>query len=156
MGSLLISVPDIADHDLVYGERETRQILKLFWPHQGGRIDRVAITTDARCLAQTALVAAIDASQAMGYIEGSLRALLSQDHCMRALGRRLAQRYMAHWWRHTSRRDLMDAHVHDAVRDTLSLLLRPRLQDVLNGIPLPRPILGPWYLGEADAMREAS
>lgn len=62
MGSILVAVPDIADHQLVFNEAETRQILKFFWPQYVRQIDTLTITNDARRLAQTALIAAIDGS----------------------------------------------------------------------------------------------
>jgi len=58
MGTILISVPDISDNELVFDESETRRILKFFWPHLAQSIDDMAIDNEARRLAQTMLLAA--------------------------------------------------------------------------------------------------
>lgn len=68
MGSIVITVQDISDNDLVYNEAETRQILKFFWPEQAAQIDEFTMDNNARRLAQTALIAAIEGSYAMGFI----------------------------------------------------------------------------------------
>lgn len=151
MGSILVAVPDIADRDLVFDERETRQILRFFWPHHAVRIDSLAIDNDARRLAQTALIAAIDGSYAIGFVEATLRSLLSQGRSVRALGRRLAKRFVEHWWKHANREDLMDAKVYESVRAVLSSALRSRFDELLSGIALRRPILSPFLLDTAGA-----
>lgn len=154
MGSILITVPDLADHDLIFNERETRQVLRFFWPHQASRIDSLVISDHARRLAQTALVAAIEGSYAMGHVEATLRSLLSQRRSVSALGRRLAQRFVAHWWKHATREDLLQAQVYDSVRVTVSAALKPRLQALLSGIALRRPLLmAPFDLRVGDAVQ---
>lgn len=155
MGAILVAVPDIADRDLVFGERETRQILRFFWPHHAVRIDSLTIGNDARRLAQTALIAAIDGSYAIGFVEATLRSLLSQGRSVRALGRRLAERFVEHWWKHASRQDLMDAQVYESVRTVLSSALRSRFDELLNGIALRRPILAPFRLDADGALQAA-
>ena len=52
MGTILISVPDISDNELVFDERATRRILKFFWPHLAQSIDAMAIDNEARRLAR--------------------------------------------------------------------------------------------------------
>jgi hypothetical protein len=59
MGSLLITVPDLSDVDLVLDEIETRGVLKAFWPHRARDVDNLEIGNGAKRLAQSALMAAI-------------------------------------------------------------------------------------------------
>lgn len=68
MGNILINIPEISDTDLLYDETEARQILKFFWPQKSSDIDSMNIDNHARRLAQSALVAAIEGSYAMGFI----------------------------------------------------------------------------------------
>lgn len=52
MGSIVLTIPDIPDSQLIYNEDETRQILKFFWPERAKDIDALSVTNDARRLAQ--------------------------------------------------------------------------------------------------------
>ncbi len=138
MGSVLINVPDIADSDLIYDEAETRQILKFFWPNDAVAIDAMSITNDARRLAQTALIAAIDGSYAMGYLEKLLQGITRPSKGIGALAKRLARNFTRHWWRHAQPRDLEDVRIYESVRSSLAQNLRKRLEDVKNGLALQR------------------
>lgn len=146
MGSILVAVPDIADHQLVFNEAETRQILKFFWPQYVRQIDTLTITNDARRLAQTALIAAIDGSYAMGFIDATFRSLLSPGRSVAAFGRRLARNFVQHWWKYATREELMNAKVYESVRTTVAGALRHRLDALVAGVALRRPLLTPFHL----------
>lgn len=68
-----LSLVDFRDDELILDQDETRLVLKFFWPQQSHRIDGLVVGNDARRLAQSALVAGIDGSYAMGFVEALFR-----------------------------------------------------------------------------------
>lgn len=137
MGSIVLTIPDIPDANLLYDEAETRAILKFFWPTQAAQIDSLTINNDARRLAQTALIAAIDGSYAMGYIDLLWQAIAQRvqrpNGDIVALARRLGRNFVRHWWRHATERDLLDARIYDSVRADVARNLRHCLSDASDG-----------------------
>jgi hypothetical protein len=140
MGSILISVPDISDSELIYDEIETRKILKFFWPHLALGIDKMAVNNDTRRLAQTALVAAIDGSYPMSYIEATFKATffpLSKD--IKSLAKKLAFHYMKNWWKNVKKRDALEnVQIYDTVRKVIAENLKFRLDSNINGVSIRR------------------
>lgn len=138
MGSILINVPDLADSELIYDEAETRQILKFFRPNEAAAIDAMTITNDARRIAQTALVAAIDGTYAMGYIEQLIKSVVRPSKGIGELAKRLARNFTRHWWRHAQPQDLKDVRIYDRIRDQVAQALKARLKTIQNGAALQR------------------
>ncbi len=143
MGSIIITIPDIPDADLIYSEAETRAILKFFWPDYATPIDGLAITNSVRAFAQTALIAAIDGSYAMGYINILWDALTHRvthpNGDIRQLARRLARNFIRHWWRHTTQQDLLqNVRIYESVRASVARDLRHGLEEYRNGLALRR------------------
>lgn len=137
VGSIIITIPDIPDSQLIYNDDETRQILKFFWPDRAKGIDELTITDDVRRLAQTALIAAVDGSYAMGYIDLLFNAISGRirnpNGNVSALARRLARNFIRHWWHHATQNDLLEARIYDSVRGDVARNLRYRLSDVSDG-----------------------
>ena len=144
MGTILISVPDISDDELVFDENETRRILKFFWPHLAHSIDDLAIDNEARRLAQTMLMAAIEGSHAIGYIQALGETIVRPGSGMKPLARKLAIRFARHWWSHTQRRDLENVRIYDSVRGTIAQHLRRRI-DLLQVGAASRQRIAPFY-----------
>ena len=138
MGNILINVPDLSDDDLIYNENETRVILKFFWPSQANKIDAMTIDNDARRLAQTMLIAAIDGTYAMGYVDILQSTLARPARGIGQLARRLAIRFVRHWWRHTQPRHLENVRIYDSIRDAIAGHLRSRLILLQSGASLKR------------------
>jgi hypothetical protein len=138
VGSIIITVDDIPDSQLVYNEEETRQILKFFWPDLEVTIDNMTIDNDARRLAQVAMIAAIDGTYAYGYIAGLFHTLSRRNLNLRQLGRRLARNFVRHWWEHATQRDLEDVQIYDYVRIQVGSSLRSRIDGMRNGASLRR------------------
>lgn len=138
MGSFLTTSPDFADHELLFDETETRQILKFFWPHATSGIMRMHITVGAKRLAQEALIVAIDASFAMGFIEQTVRTLANPGKSVRSLAQKLAQRYVQHWWKHATPGDLQKARIYETIRRDISWQMRTAFDACLNGIAMRR------------------
>ncbi|PPE68015.1 hypothetical protein C1704_00605 [Caldimonas caldifontis] len=145
MSGSAIDVVPLSDGDLLFDEIETRQILIFFWPQFSGRIQDLTVTNGVRRFAQQCLIAAIDASYAMGYIDALGRAVASRGSLdIRSLGRKLAGRFLKQWWRHATEKDLQDAKVYETVRRTVARSYRTSLDDLLAGLQSmrqPSPLL---------------
>ena len=144
MGTILIAVPDFGDEELIFDESETKQILSFFWPSRSAQISGLNIDNDARRLAQTALVAAIDGSYSMGYVEALFRTVVRPGSGIKAFGKKLARRFVKHWWKNAKPKDLEDVRIYESVRNSIALGLSSRMLDVLNGISVSRAPLQ-WY-----------
>lgn len=146
MGTILITVPQIADSELIFDEEETRQILRFFWPTMSKTIDSAKIDNDMRRFAQSILIAAIDGSYAMGFIEtlkstfhGPGNVVRSARH-MKSLVGKLVARSARHWWRHATQRDLKDVKIYDSVRLSIANALGTRIKLIQQGAALRHPI----------------
>jgi hypothetical protein len=131
---LLITVPDISDADLVLDENEARGVLKMFWPQRASKIDEIPIGNAAKRLAQAALMAAIDATYSMGYINAVFNSYLRPAANVQSAIKRVAKGVAKHWWKHAKPQDLMDAKVYDAVVKRIALNLRSRMDDLAEGL----------------------
>jgi hypothetical protein len=149
MGSILVSVPDIADKDLRFNEAETREILRVFWPSGSARIDSMPMTDDARRLAQTALIAAIDGSNQMGYVEALFRTAYRPNPTVTGIIRALARQFVESWWQHTKPQDLKNAHLYQAVINAIAFSLRSQFEMVAQGLQLTG--LAPRFVKVATA-----
>lgn len=144
MGSILITVPDFSDEDLVFDEDETKRILMFFWPSRRDQISTMAINNEVRRLAQTALVAGIDGTYAMGYMKIVLQTVLQPGNGIKAFGQKLAKRFVKHWWKHARENDLRDAKVAESIRVSVALALGRHLGEIFEGAAAPRGPLQ-WY-----------
>jgi hypothetical protein len=120
-----IYLPELDASQLLFDEGETRAILRFFRPGLIPKINTFApVDDEARKLAQALLMAAIDSSYAMGYVQ-ILFDVVSRGRPgfpgLQAMGRKLAMRYAAHWWKYTRREDLMNVRIYMTVRDRLEL-----------------------------------
>lgn len=138
MGAILVSVPDISDDDLVFDENESRQILKFLWPAKSQSIVELTVDNDLRRLAQTALIAAIDGSYALGFTEATFRATARPGGNLKSLARKLAKKFVKLWWKHTRQSDLNDVKVYECVRTTIAANLGHRLTLIEQGVSLQR------------------
>lgn len=148
MGSILINYPDISDTDLVYDERETIDILRFFWPALNHRISVMMVTMDARRFAQTLLIAAGDASYAMGFIH-ALKDVITRrtpGTGLRVRVRKLAMRYVKHWWKHASQEDLLEAKIYDVVRESIASKNKSGIELRLEGLARLHPKPAPFYM----------
>lgn len=134
MGAILINVPDIPDSELFYDENETRLILKFFWPHRAQEIEGMAIDNSARRLAQTALIAAIDASYALGFIDILSQSVIRPGSGIKSLGKKLARRFIKHWWKNTKQKELEDVRIYESVRKVIAGNLAGRFELLRQGL----------------------
>ena len=96
------------------------------------------ITNDARRLAQTALIAAIDGSNQMGYVEALFKAAYRPNPTVLGIIRALARQFVASWWQHTKPQDLQNARLYQAVINSIAFSLRSQFEMIAHGLQLTR------------------
>jgi hypothetical protein len=130
-----IHLPELEASQLLFDERETREILRFFWPSRTRDINTMATVDDeVRKFGQGLLIAAIDSSYAMGFVHilfDVLRNGRPGFAGLKSMGRKLATRYVAHWWKYTRPNDLMSVQIYENVRSTLELNFKSVIQLLL-------------------------
>lgn len=123
----IVIPPVIEESQLVFNADETKQILVFFFPAEAAQVDGAQMTKEIRCLAQSLLICAIDSSFAMGFVDGLFQSVANPKGGIRGLAKRLATKYLQHWWKHTTMKDLEDAKVYESVRASISRNFRSTL-----------------------------
>jgi len=136
LGTAQIRFPDLNESDLIFDAEETRSILGFFWPDSSARIAAMEPTVGVRRFAQQLLIAAIDASYAMGYVEALFNALTSRKmpQNLKTLAKRFARNARKHWWKHVQMDELEDVRIYDAVRARIADLHGTRMEEYLQGL----------------------
>jgi hypothetical protein len=116
----VIIPPVIADADLLFDEVETREILTFFWAHLTTQINNMTTTNEVRRFAQSLLIAAIDASYAMGYVDILFTTVANPRGGLKKMGQKLAKQFVSYWWKHAQQKDLQSAKIYESVRRTVS------------------------------------
>jgi hypothetical protein len=117
----------------MFNQMETRQILKFFWPGDAAKIDQMLIADDVRRVAQTALVAGIDGSDALGFMESTFRSVLQPGSSLKSFGQKLARSFMRNWWKHATIKDLHDVNIYIIVRDRIADVLKSHFSMAAQG-----------------------
>ena len=141
----MVTPPDFADADLVLDEGDTRDVLAFFWPSRVDAIAKHALNNEARRFAQRILVAAIDASYAMGYMESLLQTVAMPSKGLAKTGRKLAERFAKHWFKHATRKDLENVRIYESVRVEVARQYRTQFELLGDGL-ISRRQLPPFYL----------
>jgi hypothetical protein len=116
-----VIIPPVVDEgQLLFDESEAREILVFFWPEMASKINAAEMTIEFRCFAQRLLVAAIDASYAMGFVDSLFTTIANPRGGLKKMGQKLARRYVKHWWKHTRPKDLNNVKVYESVRKTVA------------------------------------
>jgi hypothetical protein len=126
-----IVVPDFSDSELVFDDDETKLVLKFFYPASGAAIDNMTLNTEARRFAQTLLIGAIDASYGIGYIQALGKTVVRPGSGVRSLAKKLAKRFVAHWFKHATQEDLLEVKIYDSVRNSIAGSVRTRFNLIL-------------------------
>ncbi len=142
MGNIVLTIPDFADDQLGFDDVETQQILCFFWPADQAAINALTeVSGDLKRLAQTALVAAIEGTYAMGFIDtawSSLRGVPTLGVAKWA--RKLASKLVRYTWRHAKQKDLKNTQVYESVRARVAVNLKSKFGMSLNGATWRRGI----------------
>jgi hypothetical protein len=128
-----MNFPNIADHDLVFDERETKQILSFFFPNMGSQITTMTVTNDVRRFAQSILIVAIDASASMSYVEAVVTSLkFLPGRSIKSWAKKLTKGLVKRWFKNATQEDLLNAEVYESVRRTVAWNCMSVFQDIIN------------------------
>jgi len=122
-----------SEADIIFDEQETRAILGFFFEADRQVIETIDITYELRNLAQGLLVAAVDASYAMGWVEQTFRWAVNPGAGMKKALQKLARRATRHWFRHLKHDlSLSDARIYESIREQLARNFRSHFQIILQ------------------------
>ena len=144
----IVTPPVVSEGDLLFDESETRSIFSFYWPHLKADIAAMEVTTENRRFAQQLLIIGIDSSYAMGFMQKLMETLVRPQAGFAGLakmGMKLAQRYIQHWWRHASKKDLENPRVAEGVRIVVSRNFKIEMEMVIQNAGYS-PTLRPFHL----------
>lgn len=119
--------------ELIFDEQETKEILKFFFQADRQQIESTKITEELRNLAQGLLVAAVDASYAMGWVELTFRWAINPGAGLKKVLQKLTHRAAQYWFKHLKRdQSLADAKIYESVREQLARNFRSAFQIILQ------------------------
>lgn len=119
--------------DLIFDEQETKAILKFFFQSDRQTIDSIQITNELRNLAQGLLVAAVDASYAMGWVELTFRWAVNPGDGLKNALQKLTRRGARYWFKHLKHgQSLADAKIYESIRAQLARNFRSHFQITLQ------------------------
>jgi hypothetical protein len=147
-GPYLVDVPALDDSDLIYSIDETKAIFKFFYPDMSSAIDGAAINDLGRAYAQTLMIAAIDGSYAMSYVDDLFTVLSDilksgKNPGILSLAKKLGKKFVKTWWKHVrSGSQLEQAKIYVTVRisiaNAMSTMVRGYISNpdsASNGLP---------------------
>lgn len=124
---------NFTEAELMFDEQETKEILKFFFQADRQLIESTQITNDLRNLAQGLLVAAIDASYAMGWVELTFRWAVNPGAGLKKAILKLSRSAARYWFKHLKHgQSLADAKIYERVRDKLAQNFRSHFQITLQ------------------------
>jgi hypothetical protein len=110
-------------------------------------IGALEITNTRRRFAQQILIAAIDATFALGFVERLMNSVLRPQPGFKglaAMGRKLASSYFKHWWKYTSRDDLRHPRVAEAIRRDIARNFKSAVEMLIQDASI-KPRLASFY-----------
>lgn len=127
-----IHLRNFSEAELMFDEQETKDILKFFFQGDYQAIESLKITNELRNFAQGLLVAAIDASYAMGWVQLIGTWAVNPGSGLRQSLQKLARRAARYWFKHLKRnQSLTDAKIYDSVRGQLAFNFKITFDDMM-------------------------
>ncbi|NOX77102.1 MAG: hypothetical protein GXP17_10950 [Gammaproteobacteria bacterium] len=115
--------------ELLFNEEETRIVLKfIFKPTDHDLIDSLPMTDYLRGFAQGLLVEAIDASHAIGYVQGLFRSVKNPVKGALKILKTFGKNASQNWFKYASVTDLQNAKVYNFVLDFIAQRFRENLR----------------------------
>lgn len=122
-------------HQLILSEEETRLVLQYFFQNTNKqKIANMTVTDSVRGFAQGLLVAAIDASYAMGFVESLFLSSSNPANGARKVIKKFAKSAVKKWFKHAKPADLLDAKIYNIVRGRLEANFKFKMHEYLDGI----------------------
>jgi len=132
MGTERVQLRHFSDAELMFDEHETKSILRFFFQADREQIDSLEATREIRNLAQGLLVAAIDVSYAMGWVEQTFRWVANPGAGLKQALQKLARRAARHWFSHLKDRSLSEARIYERIRDQFARNFRSPFQILIQ------------------------
>jgi hypothetical protein len=134
-GSVLIHVPKLSDGEIFIDEDEARIIFKFYWPDSATQIASMQISTEARRFAQQVLIAGVNASYALGYIDILFNSLGSGPKGgVKSILKKLSKNSAKHWFKNASGKNLQSLEIYEAARKEIARSKRTDFLSFLLGI----------------------
>lgn len=131
-----VQLRNFRQSELLFDEKETRAILKFFFPIDGNQIDAAPITDPLRELSQGLLVAAADATYAMGWLQATFKSVANPRSSVKSALQKLARNAVKHWFKNLkSEQSLSEIKIYESVRAELSRNFRSPFQIILLAKP---------------------
>ena len=141
MAGEMVQLRNFSEAELLFGDDETKSILRFFFRADRQQIDSLEPTREIRNLAQGLLVAAVDVSYAMGWVEQTFRWVANPGVGLKQALQKLARRAARHWFEHLKNQSLSEARIYERVRDQLARNFRSpfqiMIQAKLDGMKTP-------------------
>ncbi|NMG68687.1 hypothetical protein [Parazoarcus communis] len=122
-----VGLREFLPSELIFDDRETRDILKFFFPRDFQVIDASVITDAVRAFAQGLLIEAIDATAALGWVETLFRSTANPGAGVKQILRKLATSSAKRWFKNSKDMDLSSIKISEHVRNQLSRSFRFQL-----------------------------
>lgn len=132
MATEYMHLRNFSEAELMFDEQETKDILKFFFQADRQQIESIQITNELRNLAQGLLVAAVDASYAMGWIDLTFGWVVSPGPGMKRALQKLALRAARYWFKHLKNQPLNETKIYDSVRSQLANSFRKPFQIIIQ------------------------
>jgi hypothetical protein len=140
-GPFVVTIPPLEDSDLIYTEDETRTIFNYFYPSWSSDIEKCKIDNDGRAMAQTMILAAVDATYAMSYVETVMKFVAGQTKSasrdilklVRKLGQKMTQNYLKHV---KDKKELEHPKIYESVRVSVANNFNQYAGDYISGTRL--------------------
>lgn len=127
-----IQLRGFRESELLFDENETRDILGFFFPVDRKQIEVARVTNELREFSQGLLVAAVDATYAMGWLEVTFKSVANPGRGVKSALRKLARNGVRYWFKNLkSEQSLADIKIYESVRAQLSRGFRSPFQITL-------------------------
>jgi len=118
--------------ELLFDEKETRDILRFFFPSDRSQIDATKVTDELRGFSQGLLVAAVDATYAMGWVDVTFRSVANPGAGVKSALQKLARNATRYWFKNLKGgQSLSNIKIYESVRAKLSVSFRSPFQIIL-------------------------
>ena len=105
--------------EIVLSNQEAWQVLVFFFGGNGG-IAPGALTDNDRSFAQALLLEAIDASEAMSWIETLYNSAMKLKPEVKDILKALAKKFVKDWFKKATKKTLEDPTIYQSVKNTLT------------------------------------
>ncbi|MGF1770713.1 hypothetical protein L4C42_00185 [Vibrio wakamikoensis] len=133
------------EHELLFTEQETKEILALFFPSLKNDINELVVTDFYRGFAQSLLLEAIDATYNIGFLLAIYESTINPTLPLRKIIEKLITNLAPHFYRYATQKDLRKVKIYEFVIRTLESRFKSYFSMCLDGIVKNKPLIIPHY-----------